>query len=338
MSVPAPPDRSCRRPLSLLSVALPLLLWALLLVLAASAPLVVEGQASCGSDDGHVFLSGSSALAFNAGSPLSPSAAALPFAGASFSVALWLKRTGGYASNATLFSAGVADPDPAVAAAASTLLLAFTPTGDLRVSFAYGSTDLIVAASKLPLSKNTWMHVLLSFDVAAVGGMQRTLFVNGMPLGWDYISAPLQVDQSTAVLGARYVGATLTDYFVGSIDELFVFSTALGSDSVLCLLATGAVNEITAGVQMHVRFFEQDAAAATDSSPAGRNLLSVGPSLFQWERTLVTPVLPMCFQNSSSCSLRSRALYRLDMRRDTMVHASRSLGWSGNARASGFAK
>jgi len=285
-----------------------------------------------------VFLSGSSALAFNAGSPLSPSAAALPFAGASFSVALWLKRTGGYASNATLFSAGVADPDPAVAAAASTLLLAFTPTGDLRVSFAYGSTDLIVAASKLPLSKNTWMHVLLSFDVAAVGGMQRTLFVNGMPLGWDYISAPLQVDQSTAVLGARYVGATLTDYFVGSIDELFVFSTALGSDSVLCLLATGAVNEITAGVQMHVRFFEQDAAAATDSSPAGRNLLSVGPSLFQWERTLVTPVLPMCFQNSSSCSLRSRALYRLDMRRDTMVHASRSLGWSGNARASGFAE
>lgn len=97
-------------------------------------------------------------------------------------------------------------------------------TGRFEVSWKNGSTQTITSSVVIP--QNEWHHLAIIYS-----GGTATLYIDGVPDTSASLSAPVATTRNFN-LAAAGKGASLGDFFVGNIDEVRIWDTALSQDQL----------------------------------------------------------------------------------------------------------
>lgn len=120
-----------------------------------------------------------------------------------------------------------------------------------------------VGSATLPWSVfSEWHHAAMTWDASI--GMQ-TLFVDGLPVSCVANPGPIPYDTHDLVIGGDIENGTPNGFWVGSIDELRVFSTARTGDQIWSDMHTHQLGP-TSGLLAEWTFDEGSGQAAADSS------------------------------------------------------------------------
>jgi Concanavalin A-like lectin/glucanases superfamily/Bacterial Ig domain/PKD domain len=137
-----------------------------------------------------------------------------------FSVAAWFKTSTDYNSNAFIVNkAGASDN--------MNYGIWMTNSETIRGGFETSSGSAFYATSPLSYSDGNWHYAVVTFDGSAIG-----LYIDGLPVATKTASAsPDSGGEEPIRMGAD--SQTLTNYFIGNVDEVRIWNNALTPQQVI---------------------------------------------------------------------------------------------------------
>ena len=137
-----------------------------------------------------------------------------------FSVAAWFKTSTDYTSDAFIVNrAGSSDN--------MNYGVWMTTAEKIRGGFETTSGSAFFATSPLPYNDGNWHYVVVTFDGSAIG-----LYIDGLPVATKSASAsPDSGGEEPIRMGAD--SQTLTNYFIGNVDEVRIWNNALTPQQVI---------------------------------------------------------------------------------------------------------
>ena len=137
-----------------------------------------------------------------------------------FSVAAWFKTSNDYNTNAFIVNkAGASDN--------MNYGIWMTNSETIRGGFETSSGSAFYATSPLSYSDGNWHYAVVTFDGSAIG-----LYIDGLPVATKSASAsPDSGGEEPIRMGAD--SQTLTNYFIGNVDEVRIWKNALTPQQVI---------------------------------------------------------------------------------------------------------
>ena len=136
--------------------------------------------------------------------------------------------------------------------------------GAINAGVNLGSTSGAAETAWSP-TESAWHHAAMTYDATA---MRTTLYVDGLPVSCQTMTAPVGYDTHAVMIGADNDNGTLGGFWYGSMDEVRLFSTARTSDQIWADMHTHALGPTT-GLVGEWTFDEGTGQTTADHSGTG---------------------------------------------------------------------
>jgi hypothetical protein len=153
-------------------------------------------------------------------------ASALDFAGMqAFTVEAWVRQDNAVGNQDVVSKYGGAGPFLGYSLAATSSAVTFRRFED----------DPDAAASSEGLPNGAWTHIVGVYD-----GTNQRLYIDGIQAAIDGSSMPMDGNASPLVLGCKSLAPETGGCFMGGLDEVAIYSTALGADRIAAHFAAAS--------------------------------------------------------------------------------------------------